>query len=44
MENEVVFMLKERELKKNKIQKILFVSTIISVSLILLLNILSFLF
>ena len=40
----MVFMLKERELKKSKIQKILFVSTVVSVSVILILNLLSFLF
>lgn len=40
----MVFMLKEREVKKNKIQKILFVSTVISVTAILILNLLSFLF
>jgi len=44
MENEVIFMLKERQLKKSKIQNLLFVTTVISVSIILLLNLLSFLF
>jgi len=40
----MIFMLNEREVKKNKVQKILFVSTVISVSVILILNLLSFLF
>ena len=44
MENEVIFILKERELKKNKVQKIIFVSTVISVSAILLLNLISYTF
>lgn len=44
MENEVIFMLKEREFKKDRFQRIIFVSTVISVSLILMLNLLSFLF
>jgi len=44
MENEAIFMLKERGLKKSRIQSILFISTIISVSAILFLNLVSFLF
>jgi hypothetical protein len=44
MENEMIFMLKEREIKKSKTQRVLFISTVISVSVILILNLLSFLF
>ncbi len=38
------FMLKKREIQKSKIQKFLFVSTVISVSVVLILNLLCFLF
>ncbi len=43
MENDITFMLKEKEIKKDKFKKLVFISTIIIISIVLTLNLVSFL-